>query len=190
MRYRAGHKAGTRRRIVEATAWALRARGLAGVGVADLMREAGLTHGGFYSHFDSKDTLVAEAVGLAGEESARNLHRIIDRAGRRSAWADIVAAYLSPAHRDRPDRGCALAALGPELARESAGARRAIAAQLETLLDLLAEHVPARRGTSRRREAMVRLAGLVGALILSRIAGDRALSDAILASARHRLSTP
>src|SRR5262245_15338757 len=119
MRYSAEHTAGTRRRIVEGAAAALRRRGLAGVGVADLMREAGLTHGGFYSHFPSKDALVAEAVGRAGKQSVKSLQKVIDRAGRRSAWTDIVATYLSADHRDRPNRGCALASLGPELARES-----------------------------------------------------------------------
>jgi TetR/AcrR family transcriptional repressor of nem operon len=190
MRYSAEHKASTRRRIVERAAAALRGRGLAGVGVADLMREAGLTHGGFYAHFPSKDALVAEAVDAAAEQSARNLRKVVKRAGSRRALEAIVDAYLSPAHRDGPERGCALAALGAELARESPAARRALSVQLEGLLGLVAEHVPDRRGVSRRRQAMAVLSCLVGALVLSRIADDRDVSDEILAAARRHLTAP
>lgn len=188
MRYSREHKASTRRRIVEGAAAALRARGVAGVGVAELMREAGLTHGGFYSHFPSKDALVAEAVSAAGEQSARNLRKVVERAGSRSGLAAIADAYLSTAHRDQPGRGCALAALAGELARESPGARRALGAQLESLLDLLADHVPGRRGVSRRRQAMAVLSCLVGALVLSRAASSRETSDEILAAARRHLT--
>ena len=84
MRYSATHKASTRRRIVDGASAALRARGVAGVGVADLMRQAGLTHGGFYSHFASKDALVAEAIDAAGEQSMRNLRKVVQRAGHKS----------------------------------------------------------------------------------------------------------
>jgi TetR/AcrR family transcriptional repressor of nem operon len=82
---------------------ALRARGVAGVGVADLMRQAGLTHGGFYSHFSSKDALVAEAIDAAGEQSVRNLRKVVQRAGEQSALKAIVESYLSTAHRDAPE---------------------------------------------------------------------------------------
>src|SRR5262245_33579395 len=181
MRYAPQHKAATRRRIVEGAAVALRARGPSGVGVADLMREAGLTHGGFYAHFSSKDALVAEAVGAAGEQSVRNLRTVVKRAGHKPALKAIVDSYLSAAHRDQPERGCSLAALGAELARDSPAARRALTAQIEGLLGLLAEHVPDRPGVTRRRQAMATLACLVGALTLSRIAEDRALADEILA---------
>ena len=188
MRYSADHKRSTHRRIVDGAAAALRARGMAGVGVADLMRQAGLTHGGFYAHFPSKDALVAEAVAAAGEQSVKNLRKVVKRAGPGRELEAIVLAYLSPAHRDRPERGCALAALGPELSRESPAARRALAAQLEGLLELLAEHVPDRPGVSRRRRAMATLSCLVGALLLSRMAADRAVSDEILAAARRHLT--
>jgi len=188
MRYSPEHKASTRRRIVDGAAAALRARGLAGVGVADLMREAGLTHGGFYAHFASKDALVAEAIDAAGDQSVRSLRKVVKRAGPKPAFKAIVDAYLSRAHRDRPESGCALAALGAELARESPAARRALSAQLEGLLGLLAEHVPDRRGISRRRQAMAVLSCLVGALMLSRIADDREASEEILAAARRHLT--
>src|SRR5262249_44243336 len=106
------------------------------------------------------------------------------------ALAAIVDSYLSTAHRDRPERGCALAALGPEVARASAAGRRALAEQVDALVSLLAEHVPARRGRSRRGEAVAVLACLVGGLVLSRVAVDRATSDEILAAARRHLTSP
>jgi len=187
VRYPAAHKASTHRRIVDRASAALRARGLAGVGVADLMRGAGLTHGGFYAHFSSKDALVAEAVAAAGRQSAHNLQEVVKRAGPGREFEAIVDAYLAPSHRDQPERGCALAALGPELARESPASRRALSAQIEELVALLAEHMPPRPGLSRRRRGMAGLSCLVGALLLSRMAGDRGVSDEILAAARQHL---
>ena len=188
MRYPAKHKIATRRRIVSGASAALRARGVAGVGVAELMREAGLTHGGFYAHFPSKDALVAEAVDAAAEQSARNLRKVARRAPAGREFEAIVAAYLSPAHRDRPDRGCALAALGPELARDSLPARQAVARHLDALLDLLQEYMRERPGGSRRRRAIATLSCLVGALLLSRMARDRDVSDEILAAAQRHLT--
>jgi TetR/AcrR family transcriptional repressor of nem operon len=188
MRYSAGHKATTRRRIVGGAAAALRGRGLAGVGVADLMREAGLTHGGFYAHFPSKDALVAEAIQHASAQSMRSLGKAVSRAAAGHGFEAIVATYLTAAHRDRPERGCTLAALAGEVSRDSPAARRALGAQLEDLLTLLAEHVPARRGVSKRRRAMAALSCLVGALTLSRVATDRAASEEILAAARRHLT--
>jgi len=190
MRYPPRHKASTRRRIVEGAAAALRARGVSGMGVAELMRRAGLTHGGFYSHFASKDALVAEAIDAAGEQSVRNLHQVVRRAGDKPPFKAIVDAYLSPAHRDRPERGCVFAALAAELARESPAARQALTVQFEGLLGLLGEHVPDRRGVSGRRQAMAVLSCLVGALMLSRAVDDPKTSGEILAAARRHLTEP
>src|SRR5262245_20691708 len=187
MRYPAEHKARTRRRMVEGAAAALRGRGL-DVGVAELMREAGLTHGGFYAHFSSKEALLAEAVELAGQQSVRNLRKIIACAGSRPALAAIGDAYLSTAHRDRPERGCALAAVGTELARESPAARRALTVQVRNLLNVLAECAPEQRARERQQRAIATLSHLVGALILSRIVDDRRASDEILATARRQVA--
>ncbi len=188
MRYSRAHKASTRRRIVEGAAAAVRARGVAGVGVAELMRQAGLTHGGFYSHFPSKDALVAEAVAAAGEQSTRNLKR----------WSSGPAP--GPASRRSPTRTCppliATSRTADARSPRSAAswrasppsARRALSAQLEGLLDLLADHVPGRRGVSRRRQAMAALSCLVGAVVLSRAAENRETSDEILAAARRHLT--
>ena len=158
--------------------------------MANLMRRAGLTHGGFYSHFSSKDALVAEAIDAAGEQSVRNLRKVVQRAGDKSALKAIVDAYLSTAHRDAPERGCAFATLAGELARESPAARRALTVRLEGLLEFLGEHVPDRRGVSRRRHAMAVLSCLVGALMLSRAVDDPETSGEILAAARRHLTEP
>ena len=190
MRYSAAHKASTRRRIVDGASVALRVRGVAGVGVADLMRQAGLTHGGFYSHFSSKDALVVEAIAAAGEQSVRNLRKVVQRAGDKSALKVIVEAYLSTAHRDAPERGCAFATLAGELARESPAARRALTVQFEELLGFLGGHVSDRRGVSRRRQAMAVLSCLVGALTRSRAVDDPETSGEILAAARRHLTEP
>jgi TetR/AcrR family transcriptional repressor of nem operon len=190
MRYPATHKASTRRRIVDGASAALRARCVAGVGVADLMRQAGLTHGGFYSHFASKDALVAEAIDAAGEQSMRSLRKVVRRAGDKSALKALVDAYLSAAHRDGPERGCAFATLAGELARESPAARRVLTVQFEGLLAFLGEHVADRRGVSRRGQAMAVLSCLVGALMLSRAVDDPVTSGEILAAARRHLTEP
>jgi TetR/AcrR family transcriptional repressor of nem operon len=187
MRYSRQHAAGTRRRIVEGASAALRARGLSGVGVAELMRQAGLTHGGFYTHFDSKDALVAEAIAAAAEHSVKNLEKVVARAGAKPALEAIADSYLSAAHRDRPDRGCAVAALGAEAARGSPAARRVLSRQIDNLLALLAQHVPGRRGVSRRRQAMAVLSCLVGALVLARAVDDSDTSAEILESGRRHL---
>ena len=136
------------------------------------MRQAGLTHGGFYAHFASKDALVAEAIDAAGEQSARNLRTVVQRAGGKSPLKAIVDAYLSTAHRDGPERGCVFATLAGELARESPAARRALTAQLEGLLGFTRRTRSARRGVSRRRQAVAVLCCLVGALMLSRAVDD------------------
>jgi TetR/AcrR family transcriptional repressor of nem operon len=168
--------AGNRERIVEAAARLFREHGFDGVGVDAIMRDAGLTHGGFYGHFGSKDDLAAEAVARALARGTEKLSRYTDHGG-------FVNAYLSDRHcADRGD-GCALASLGADVAREGEGVRRAltdyVAARLMWLAGLF-------KGTeaSRRKRAIATLSGLVGALTLARAVDDPALSKEILAAAR------
>ena len=170
-----------RERIVEAAARLFREHGFDGVGVDAIMKEAGLTHGGFYGHFASKDELAAEAVVRALALGTQKLSRYGDLAG-------FVGAYLSDRHcADRAD-GCALAALGAESVREGEGVRRAltdyVAARLAWLAGLF-------KGTQarRRKRAIATLAGLVGALTLARAVADPALSKEILATARGTFGT-
>ncbi|MBV8650340.1 MAG: TetR/AcrR family transcriptional regulator [Alphaproteobacteria bacterium] len=169
-----------RERIVETASRLFREKGVDGVGIDAIMSSAGLTHGGFYGHFASKDDLVAEAVTHA-------LERAAERQNNYTNLNDLVAGYLAERHlTDRAD-GCAIAALGADFARQGDGARRGLTAhvraQLERFTQLLRNGPKARR----RRRAIATLAGMVGALTLARAVDDPALSREILAAARDAL---
>jgi TetR/AcrR family transcriptional repressor of nem operon len=117
MRYRPEHKAETHKKIVEDASRRVRAGGLDGAGVAAVMRDTGLTHGGFYKHFSNKDDLLAESVTEAFRDMGARLIRVAGQSPPSTAWKAMVTEYLSQDHCDHPDRGCPLAALAPELAR-------------------------------------------------------------------------
>src|SRR5690349_7810605 len=128
MRYSREHKQETHTRIVKKASVRLRERGAHGIGVADLMKEAGLTHGGFYAHFDSREALVVEAFEYAMDRSIARWRQQSTDTPPDERLASIVNAYLSPQHRDNPGHGCAMPALGAEIAREGPKTRRAFAA--------------------------------------------------------------
>lgn len=177
-------KAASHERIVKAAAARIRRDGVERVGVADLMREAGLTHGGFYRHFDSRDDLVAEAVEAALAHGSRRAEAAAQLGGP-EALAMAIDAYLSPLHRDKPETGCAVAALPTDIARSSQRARAAYTAQVRRYLDLYAELTP---GDDPDDPPLI-LAALVGAIALARAVDDPSLSDEILervARALHR----
>lgn len=177
MRVTQAKAAESRDRIVAAAARLFRERGIDGVGIDAIMEAAGLTHGGFYRHFRSKEDLVAEAVGLAlpgGTAPADDL-------------ADYAARYLSAAHRDDPGRGCVMAALGGDAARGGAGVRRRFA---ELVSAQIARFVPWFGGGERpeaRARAITGLSAMVGALVLARAVDDPALSEEILAAVRRQV---
>jgi len=166
-----------RERIVETASRLFREKGVDGVGIDAIMSGAGLTHGGFYGHFASKDDLVAEAV-------ARALEHAVEQQSDYADLSDLVAGYLSERHLADRTGGCAIAALGADLARQGDGARRNLTAhvraQIERFVRLLKNGPKARR----RRRAIATLAGMVGALTLARAVDDPALSREILAAAR------
>jgi TetR/AcrR family transcriptional repressor of nem operon len=169
-----------RERIVAAASRLFREKGFDGVGLDTIMDRAGLTHGGFYRHFASKDALAAEAV-------ARGLAVGAARQDAYPSLTDYVAAYLSPAHRDNPGGGCVMAALGGDIARQNPGARRALTAYVREQLARLARRIGGNgegRRAAARKQAIATLCGLVGALVLARAVDDPALSDEILAAAR------
>src|SRR6059058_1306735 len=152
MRYSREHKQETHERIVKKASVRLREKGAHGIGVADLMKEAGLTHGGFYAHFNSREALVIEAFGYAMDRSTERWRRLAEQIPVDKRFAAIVEAYLTPAHRDDPGNGCAVPALGAEIARESAKTRRAFAARLEQMIEMMAEQIPdVRRKTARKQ---------------------------------------
>jgi len=172
-----------RDRIVEAAARRFRERGFDGIGVADVMKEAGLTHGGFYGHFGSKDDLMAEACSLAIRESRELWARRAQAAGG-DALGTLARLYLSPRHRDDPGHGCAAAALATDAARQGPGVRRAITEGLRGAFDFLSTVVHGRTAGLRRRRAIATYASWVGAMVLARAADDDLLSREILEAVR------
>ncbi len=184
MRYAKDHKRETHDRIVKTASVRLREKGAHGVGVADLMKEAGLTHGGFYAHFASREALVIEAFSYAMDRSIARWRKLADETPPERRLAAIVEAYLAPLHRDDPGRGCAVPSLGAEIARESPKTRKAFAARLERMIDMVADQIPGVPRKTARRQAMASLATMMGTLVLSRIAGTGAFSDDILDAGR------
>lgn len=169
-----------RQRIVEIAARLFRESGFDGVGVDAIMSGAGLTHGGFYGHFGSKDALAFEAVVRALEQGA-------EVQSRRTNLNDLVSGYLSERHLHDPSNGCVLAALGGDLARQGTDVRGAVAAYLRTQLDRIAQFFEGTKA-GRRKEAIATLAGMVGALTLARAVDDSALSKEILDATREALA--
>jgi TetR/AcrR family transcriptional repressor of nem operon len=184
MRYSREHKQETHARIVRKAAVRLREKGAHGVGVADLMKEAGLTHGGFYAHFDSRDALVIEAFGYAMDRSIEHWRKLAEETSPDKRLAAIVESYLTPAHRDDPGHGCAITSLGAEVVRESPKTRRAFAAKVEQLIDLMADQIPDVPRKAAHRQAAGILATMMGSLVLARIAGSGEFSDEILQAGR------
>jgi TetR/AcrR family transcriptional repressor of nem operon len=184
----AGRKAVSHEKILRAAAQAIRARGPAGVGVAGIMRAAGLTHGGFYAHFSSKDALVAAAIGSMFAESAARFARCVGAAQGLAALRLWVDSYLAPAHRDNRARGCAVATLSGDAARLDRQARAAFDAGIAGIAARYMRYLPKRRrGFDPRGFALAMATQLAGAVALSRAVADRALSDAILDAARRSL---
>jgi TetR/AcrR family transcriptional repressor of nem operon len=184
MRYPKDHKARTRRKIVETAARKFRAKGLDGVGVADLMAGAGLTHGGFYAHFASKDALIAEACRHALDATIATLEFRARGAPPGEGLRTVVRAYLSRSHRDDAARGCIMPGLAGELARQPAATRHAVTAPLRALVGVIARQLPEGDAVARERRALAIAASLVGALALARAVDDAALSDTILEATR------
>lgn len=177
MRVSREQAAENRERVVAVAAEQFRAHGFDGIGVSDLMKAAGLTHGGFYGQFASKDDLAAEAATRAFVETTASLKA---RAlATDDPFTTAISIYLSAAHRDSPDRGCAIAALSQDAARGSPKLRAAFEAGIEGYLGLIED---LSGGT--RAQATAIYATLVGGLTLARTVTDPALSDAILASTR------
>ena len=165
-----------RETILKAAAALFRENGFDGVGVADIMKAAGLTHGGFYGHFASKDDLAAEAVQAALARSEKKWRRL-GAAG--PTFTDLVDNYICRTHRDNPGTGCAIASLATETRRQSRGVRAAFTAGLRPLLDIIARALPGSKA-AQRRKALAAMSTMVGAIVLARAVDDPALSEEIL----------
>ena len=184
MRYSREHKLETHQRIVKRASVRLREKGAHGIGVADLMKDAGLTHGGFYAHFDSREALVIEAFAHAMDRSTERWRKIAEATPPEKRLANIVESYLTPLHRDDPGHGCAVPSLGAEIARESPRTRRAFAAKLEQMVEMMADQIVDVPRKAARKHAMAAMATMMGTLVMARVAGTGEFSDEILAAGR------
>ena len=174
--------AANRERILDAAAVLFRDKGFGGVGLADIMQTAGLTHGGFYGHFASKEDLAAEASRAALGRSRRKWRQVVDDAPDRPLAA-LVDHYLSTAQRDQPARGCVFPALGAEAARQGGAVKSAFTEGMEELIAILAEIAPGRTAAARRKRALAMFSTMVGAMLLARAVDRDTLSEEILAAA-------
>ncbi len=175
-----------RERIIETAGALFGSKGFGGVGVADIMKAADLTHGGFYGHFACKDDLIAQASERSMARAAARWRKIVAEASE-DPFAALLKHYLSRRHRDDPGHGCAFAALSSDASRCGKPVRAAFAEGLESLIGILEQAIPGRSKAARRRKAIAAMAELVGALILARAVGDPVLSDEILNAARREL---
>jgi TetR/AcrR family transcriptional repressor of nem operon len=177
MRYDKGHKATTRRRILDTAAARFRRDGIDAVGVAEVMGEAGLTHGGFYSHFKSKEDLVRATMEHV-IDGARERFRTEVAAGGLEGW---MRHYLRASHRDHPERGCLGPTLVGELIRHSAATRLAVGKWTQRVYDSIGGELPAAIPAPKRREAAAGIfAAMIGAIQLARVAPDEATADLVL----------
>jgi TetR/AcrR family transcriptional repressor of nem operon len=178
-------KEDTHERIVDVAARAIRRRGYSGVGVADVMKEAGLTHGGFYAHFESRDALLVEALERAGRDSAAVVARAAEarRTHNVSVFRSLVETYLGDGQLGSMETGCPVAALGSDMPRQSPPVREASAARVESLIRAVRATLP----RASRATAAVVTSTLVGSLQIARALGDNAEGRAVLAAARKSL---
>lgn len=185
MRYPADHKAGSRAEIVRSASRRFRADGIASVGVRSLMSDAGLTNGAFYSHFASRAELVAAAASDAGAETVGRLAEIAEKELPGDRLEAVVGSYLSTLHVEHMARGCAAAALAPEMAREDAQGREQFMENVRLLVDLLAGLLPpGGTGQDRSERSWAVFAGMMGSLQLARLAAPGAQVESILRAGR------
>jgi TetR/AcrR family transcriptional repressor of nem operon len=179
--YSKAQKARTHKRIVAIASKRFREKGLAGLGIAELMKEAGLTVGGFYKHFDSREDLVAEAVNSA----FGGWQHVVDAAksgGPPVSYKKLIDDYLSEPHRDHPGAGCAFSALAPEIARSDKRTRALTSEQVRNDIQLVTALHPAKDKRTARSRAILTFSALVGAMSLARAVSDETLSREILST--------
>jgi TetR/AcrR family transcriptional regulator, transcriptional repressor for nem operon len=170
----------THERIVKIASKRFRENGLAGIGIADVMKEAGLTVGGFYKHFDSRDDLVAEAVGSALGRWKRRMEAAAASGGPAVSYEGLVDSYLSETHRDNPGTGCAVCALAAEIPRSGERTRALVTEQIRHTIEWIASLIGGKDKDAARAKAVLTFSTLVGALGLARATADKELSHEIL----------
>jgi TetR/AcrR family transcriptional regulator, transcriptional repressor for nem operon len=184
MRYQPEHKVEVHRNILKDAARRVRAEGITGAAVSSVMRDAGLTHGGFYKHFGSKDELLKESLSEAFQEVADHLIQAAEKSQPATAWKAIVRAYLSPEHCDHAECGCPLAALAPELARAGRAMKAPIRGELIKYKNRMLPLMPGRRVADKEHAFFAIFSTMIGAIAIARILPDEAARARVLASAR------
>lgn len=181
-------KEATHERIVEVAARAIRRSGYAGTGVADIMKEAGLTHGGFYAHFDSRETLLAEAADSAGAEAVSLSADIAAAAAPGQSLQAVMQAYLSQQHLEDVENGCPVAALGSEMHRQAPEVRHAATRHIKAMIDMVARQLPDWGTPGAHEQAMFMVTSMVGTMIMARAVDDPRLSAALREAALKHFS--
>jgi TetR/AcrR family transcriptional regulator, transcriptional repressor for nem operon len=184
MRYQPEHKVEVHRKILKDASRRVRAEGITGAAVSSVMRDAGLTHGGFYKHFGSKDELLKESLSEAFQEVADCLTQAAEKSQPATAWKAIVKAYLSLEHCDHAECGCPLAALAPELARADQAMKAPIRGELIKYKNRMLPLMPGRRVADKERAFFAIFSTMIGAVAIARILPDQAARARVLASAR------
>ena len=184
MRYTSGHKAETHQRIVKDASRRVRSEGITGAAVSAVMRDAGLTHGGFYKHFESKNELLIESLREAFKEIADTLVEAAERAKPEAAWKAIVKTYLSLEYCDHVEYGCPLPALAPEMARADKTLRAAILEELKKYKRRMQPFMPGERAVDKERAFFSIFSTMVGAIEIARMLPEPAMREKVLSSAR------
>ena len=179
----------THRRVVDAAARSIRAAGYDGTGVADIMKSVGLTHGGFYAHFGSKEAMLAEAADRAGAQGIAALERVAAAVPPQEALQALIRAYLSKAHADGVAIGCPVVALGSEMPRQAPEVRRAATRRIKEFVDLVARQSPDWGLPGAHERALVTVSTMVGALLLARAVDDPKLAEDVREAALDRLTS-
>ncbi len=187
MRYGPEHKAEVHEKIVKDASRRVRAEGLNGAAVAAVMRDAGLTHGGFYKHFSSKDELLMESLRDAFRDITDHLVRAAEQSHSEPAWKAIVRTYLSVEYCAHPERGCPLATLAPELARVDETVRPRVFSEMVNYRDRMLPFMPGRRTADKERAFFVIFSAMAGAVAIARVLPERAIQEKVLASTREFL---
>ncbi len=180
-------KEATHERIVEVAARAIRRSGFDGTGVADIMKEAGLTHGAFYAHFASRDAMLVEAADLAGAQSNAFAASVAASAPPNQSLQAMVQVYLSDSHIGGVETGCPISALCSEMPRQSPEVRHAATLRIKEMIDLVARQMPDWGQPSAHERAMVTVATMVGTLMLARAVDEPALSESLCSAALVRI---
>ena len=175
-----------RERVLQVASRLFRERGFDGIGVADLMKSAGLTHGGFYGQFGSKEDLMAEVCHQSFDH-AQEIWQKVGASAEAEPLAAVMKAYLSPWHRDHPGEGCVFASLGADCTRHGGSIRQAVTRGTRAMLDLFTSFAPGRAKALKRERAIVAYASMIGALVMARAVDDEALSTEILETVANAL---